>query len=166
MHICVKHRYNSHSYRRNINMAQGIQRHKHWSKSLTRDTLTSYKEGLAVKNFDCCEKYVVLQRHEKSWTVISKKVIQDIMHDSDTSGENSEISRYHRLRNVAIDCEGFMACTCPYGYNYLAPCRHIMAVLSTSENVVCSLFHIQWWEVFNYYFLTDFGKDNVKQKCV
>jgi hypothetical protein len=151
-----------HSHKCNVNMANGIQRHKHWSKSLTRDTLMSYKEGLAVKNFDSCDKYVVLRKDEKLWKVVTKMAIDDVTTDGKTlEGEKSPITRYHRVRNVSIDSEGFMACTCPYGYNYLAPCRHVMAVLGTSDNVVPSLFHIRWWEVFNYYFLTDFGKENV-----
>lgn len=61
-----------------------------------------------------------------------------------------------------------MKCTCSYSYQYLSPCRHMMAVLDQSENVLPDLFHIRWWDVFNYYYLTEFGQSTVPQlhKCI
>jgi hypothetical protein len=39
----------------------------------------------------------------------------------------------------------------------------MMVVMDQSQHVVPELFHIRWWDVFNYYYLTDFGRTNVPQ---
>jgi len=36
-----------------------------------------------------------------------------------------------------------------------------MTVLESDEYIVPDLFHIRWWEVFNYYYLTKFGIENL-----
>jgi hypothetical protein len=120
-----------HSHKRNVEMAQGIHRHKHWSRSLTRDALTTYQECLAVKNFDSRKNYVIVQKSEYSWWVMSKAAIDDLSGvNVYTNKVTSPIPHYYCIRTVAIDCHGFLSCTCCYSYHYLSPCRHMMAVLN------------------------------------
>jgi len=136
---------NHHSHKRNVQMAHDIHRTKHWSASLTKDTLTRYQEGIAVQNFDCHDGYFVVQKSEACWLVIKKAAtIADlVMHHNNDRNNLNAVTRYHRLRRVTIDVDGFMSCTCPYSYNYLAPCCHdMMAVLHKSESIVPELFHI------------------------
>jgi hypothetical protein len=51
-----------HSHKRNMQLANGIHRHKNWSSSLTKDILTTYQEGLAVKNYDSRDNYWAVQQ--------------------------------------------------------------------------------------------------------
>jgi hypothetical protein len=157
-----------HSRKRNIEMAQGIHRNKNWSRSLTKDTLTTYQEGLAVKTFDSREKYIAIKKSNRTWLVAPQAAIDSFSTKNDQrKNEQQEgkylITQYYRVRKVSIDCDGFMSCTCSYTYNYLAPCRHMMAVFQTSDYVVPSLYHLRWWEIFNYYYLTDFGKNQLPE---
>jgi hypothetical protein len=151
----------TYSHRRNQQLASGIHRNKSWSSSLTRDTLTKYQEGLAVKNYDIRDTYWVIQQSEKLWYVANKSAINHLLNFNEHGGPIHLVCQYYHIRKVQIDQDGFMNCSCPYCYQYLAPCRHIMAVLDHTDAVVPELFHLRWWQVFHYYYLTEFGKSVV-----
>jgi hypothetical protein len=152
-----------HEHKRNTEAALGIRRFKHWSASYTKEVLTSYMEGLAVKNFDGRDRYYCVRVSTTSWLVVSKIAIDSFRSDSEPAVNRAYtlVPEYLRVRKVQIDMEGFMTCTCSYCYHYLVPCRHMMVVLDKSENVKPNLFHIRWWEVFNYYYLSEYGKQAV-----
>ena len=44
---------------------------------------------------------------------------------------------------------------------YMAPCRHFMAVIKDPIHLTTDLFHIRWWKHYNYYFASDMGTDIV-----
>jgi hypothetical protein len=155
-----------HSHRRSISSAQGIHRHQHWSCSLTKNFLTSYQEGLASKNFDSRDSYVSIKAGSSNcWYVTSKRSIRDFHDDNndDTEVKEQVIPSFYRVRTVHISSDGFITCTCPYTYQHLAPCRHIMVVLNDSIHLLPQLFHIRWWESFNCFYLTEFGSGMVPQ---
>ena len=149
-----------HNHNRNTILARSIVTYKHWSASETKETLTPYMEGLGVKNFDSRDNYYCIKDGEHSWLVVRKAAVDYLLPtDSELSNRQSVnvVPHYLHVRKVRVDGEGFMSCTCSYCYNYLAPCRHMMVVLKDTDNVRPDLFHIRWWEVFNYFYLTDFG---------
>jgi hypothetical protein len=153
-----------HSHKRNMQLANGIHRHKNWSSSLTKDILTTYQEGLAVKNYDSRDNYWAVQQSDNSWYVVNKVAITNLLNENVYRDLRQYlVCRYLRVRKVHIDQNGFMTCSCPYSYQYLAPCKHMMVVLESTEAVVPELFHLRWWQVFNYYYLTDFGKSNLPE---
>jgi hypothetical protein len=145
------------SQRRNVEMARNIARFKHWSSSNTKQTLTGYHEGLAVKYFDSTEHYVSVCCDATQWLVYRKGILDEC---GETPIEN-HIPTYERIRQVTLDADGFMKCTCSHMFRYLSPCVHAMTVLESDEYIVPDLFHIRWWEVFNYYYLTKFGIENL-----
>jgi len=152
--------------KRAADRAHSLRRYKHWSASKTRDTLTSYQEGLTVKRMDNCEHYIVVHSPDndnKKWYVYNKAMFVSLMNGTSAEHTNPHVPGYHRIRRVSVDAQGFMSCSCAYTFNYMAPCVHLLAVLGEQDRVVPSLFHIRWWEVFNYYFLTDFGKQTLPE---
>jgi hypothetical protein len=152
---------NVHSHKRNMEFAKSLHCHNQWSCSLTKDTLTTYMEGLAVKNYDMRDTYVMAQYSENCWLVLHKTSFDNITIGNNQTQSQSIVTEFHRVRKVCISPEGYMSCTCPYSYQYLAPCRHMMVVLGSNEKVTCHLFHLRWWKAFNYYYLTDFGQSLV-----
>ena len=67
--------------------------------------------------------------------------------------------RYEHLRTVTVDADGYMSCTCGHVNQYMAPCIHIMAILDDQRYITADLFHLRWWKVYNYYFLTEHGRN-------
>ncbi len=67
-----------------------------------------------------------------------------------------------RVWKVRIVHGKFITCSCGYCQRLLAPCPHVMAVLSTSEFILPSLFHVRWFKHFNYYFGDEFGSETMK----
>ena len=61
-------------------------------------------------------------------------------------------TKFDRVHTVKLDKDQFMICSCGYMKQYLAPCRHFMAVLDDRKYLTPDLFHIRWWKHFNYYF--------------
>jgi len=110
-------------------------------------------EGVAINFFDLRGKYYFCYVGYRTWYFTSKRTIDDYLSEvrSPTVGLKNVHTQFDRVHIVTVDIEGFMNCTCGYVHQYLAPCRHLMAVLDNIEYLVPSLFHIRWWKHFNYY---------------
>jgi len=82
--------------------------------------------------------------------------------------EISPITRFDRIRVIDLSNDGFINCSCGEVNQYMWPCRHIIAFLlkyhPTSINEY--LFHMRYWNIFNYYFLSSFGKDMIGNKSI
>ena len=116
-----------------------------WSDSKTKDSLTTYAEGLACRNFDLRVNYHHRCTGELTWDVMFKNDQVDYECNPCTP------LKFVRVRVVTIDGEGFMSCSCGYVQQMLMPCRHIAAVLKDKENYLPSLFHVRWNKIYNYY---------------
>ena len=147
----------NHSQKCNIEMARHLERKKHWSASNTKDALTSYSEGIAVRNFDIRSVYCTVCTSQTSWFVFDK----DLLEELSVEYNESPVSKYSRVRTVTIDQDGYMNCSCGLICQYLWLCPHAMAVLGDDTFILPDLFHIRWWEVYNYFFLTEHGKSNL-----
>ncbi len=95
----------------------------------------------------------VIYMGNKEWLCYRKSIL-----DEDSEKLMSSHPKYEHLRTVTIDCDGYMSCTCGHVHQYMAPCIHIMAILDNKKFVTPALFHLRWWKVYNYYFLTDHGR--------
>ena len=60
--------------KRNITISQDITRTITWSRSLTSSFLTSYMEGVSIKNFDMKSKYAVVYANHGVWHVMRKEI--------------------------------------------------------------------------------------------
>jgi hypothetical protein len=103
--------------KRNIEIAQGIHRSKTWSSSVTKDTLTAYMEGLAVKNFDSRLDYYCVEASNRCWFIVNKNTIAELNGQPMIQNSNDVIPQYHHLRTVRLHDDGFMSCTCSYSFN-------------------------------------------------
>ena len=133
-------------------MANNMNKKKLWSDSLTRDSLTTYAEGLACDNFDRGKTYHIRRIDQNSWYVL-KHCAGKSKFDSRESGA----LLYDRVRHVGIDSDGFMSCSCGKVQMYLMPCQHICAIIAEKKYYVPSMFHIRWHKMFNYYHGNSFG---------
>ena len=154
--------------RKNVNMARNMNKSAEWTRSLTSDYLTQYMEGLAAKNFDLRKIYGVCYIGDREWWVMRLQIMTNLNSNEKSSSETQNAHQYQfdRVYTVNADVEDFITCSCGYVHNYMAPCRHVMAVLGDVKYIVPSLFHIRWWKQFNYYFGTQFGISLVKEMHV
>ena len=106
-------------------MANNMNKNKLWSDSLTRDSLTTYAEGLACDNFERGKKCHIRRNDQNSWLVL-KDCAGTLKVDSRESGT----LLYDRVRHVVIDSDGFMSCSCGKVQMYLMPYQHICAIIS------------------------------------
>lgn len=129
-----------------------MNKNKLWSDSLTKDSLTTYAEGLACNNFERGKTYHIRRNDESSWWVL-----KNCAGTCTFSSRESETLLYDRVRQVVIDSEGFMSCSCGKVQMYLMPCQHICAIISEKKYYVPSMFHIRWHKMYNYYHGNNFG---------
>ena len=141
-------------------MATNINKENLWSKSLTKNVLTTYAEGLACKNFDQRVMYNVRRYSSYVWLVLKKESGL-----KPPSLDQSQKLYYDRVRHVTIDAELNMSCDCGYIQRYLMPCPHMCAVIDQPEHLVPSMYHIKWHKVFNYYHATSFGPTIATKVC-
>ena len=152
------------TFESNISMASQINETVHYTRSNTSDYLTRYMHGLCIKNFDNRIHFHVCYRGANEWYVMEKKLLQEMLESSKsgvdtaptTDDERPRYTRFVRVRKVRVVNNKFMTCSCGYVQRYLAPCHHIMAVLSEKEYIIPSLFHLRWFKHFNYYFGDEF----------
>ena len=57
-------------------MVNNMNKNKLWSDSLTKNTLTTYAEGLVCNNLDERTLYNVLRNDENIWWVLNKQQVQ------------------------------------------------------------------------------------------
>lgn len=133
-------------------MANNMNKNKLWSDSLTRDSLTTYAEGLACDNFERGKTYNIRRNDQYSWYVL-----KDCAGTSQFDSRESGTLLYDRVRHVVIDSDGFMSCSCGKVQMYLMPCQHICAIISQKKYYVPSMFHIRWHKMYNYYHGNSFG---------
>ena len=163
------------SFKSNIKMAAQMNETTHHSRSLTNDYLTRYMEGLAIKNFDERINYVTSYIGNYEWHVMDKDMADFVIEDSKShsnpnnkrkkvmSMDNCHYTKFIRVRKVRVVSDKFITCSCGYVQRYLAPCRHVMAVLQKREFVIPSLFHIRWFKQFHYYFGNDICPEEMKE---
>ena len=150
------------SKRRKIKMATELNRTMLWTRSKTKNFLTEYMEGVTVKNFDQRLHYVVCYNGNNVWWVMNKRIIDNVGNDGKCPSEQGH-SKFDRVYVVTADHDGFLVCSCGYIYQYMAPCRHFMAVIDDEKFLLPSLFHIRWWKQYNYYFASDVGSLKVNK---
>ena len=133
-------------------MANNMNKNKLWSDSLTKNSRSTYAEGLACNNFDKRTLYNIWRNDENTWWVL-KKVAGTM---ACASYDSCKIL-YDRVRIVCIDSEGFMSCSCGKVQMYLMPCEHLCAIIEKKNLYVPSMFHIRWHKLFNYYHGNNYG---------
>ena len=105
-----------------------MNKNKLWSDSLTKDSLTTYAEGLACDNFEWGKTYHIRRNDESSWWVL-----KDCAGTLPVASRESETLLYDRVRQVVIDSDGFMSCSFGKVQMYLMPCQHICAIISQKK---------------------------------
>ena len=105
-------------------MATCMNTHSLWSNSNTKDILVPYAEGLACDNFDKKQFYNVHRTQPFTWLVLNKEA-GTIAPEFD----NPSKIKFDRVRNVIIDADQFMTCSCGYIQRFLLTCCHVCAVL-------------------------------------
>ena len=136
--------------KKSIASAKKINSTGNWTKSLTKDYLTEYAEGIACDNFDRRLKYVKKRIDDNTWLVCYSKFLT-----FDKEYDDSYLSKptkFVRLREVSLSQDNFMSCTCNYPKRWLMPCVHICTVIDSCELYTADLFHLRWWKHFNYMF--------------
>ena len=63
---------------------------------------------------------------------------------------SQSFTKFQRIREVTIDEENVMSCSCNYHKRWLMPCVHICCVLEKTEYYTSELFHLRWWKHFQY----------------
>ena len=115
-----------------------------WSRSNTKDFLTSFAEGISCKTYDKHEEYVVRVVSLGRWMVLKKDSLE-------LSTNISSIPSFIHVRKVVLT-DGFLNCSCNRPSQWLLPCVHIGAVLySLNKMFTPSMFNIRWWKISDYF---------------
>ena len=77
------------------------------------------------------------------------------------SSDESPVAYFDRVYEINFDENNFFTCSCGYVHQYMAPYKHVMAVLSEEENIRPTLFHYRYWKAFHYFYLKDFGECSI-----
>ena len=151
--------------RDNVKLARNVHSSKLWSKLPSMFHLSDYIEGLVCNMADTSD-YEVIYRGNLTWLVYHSSILH--FHTGEvkqSSDEDSQVVKYDRVRTVTVDGSGYMTCDCGGVDDFLAPCRHCIAVLlgpsRDISNISPLMFAPRYWELLNYYFMTDFGKELV-----
>ena len=146
------------SMKEDVSSAQRINYTMTWSKSLTKDYLTDYAEGLSCSNFDRRVDYLKRYIGGHVWLVCHKHLF-DEKYSSDNNSPHNKVTRFVRVRIVAI-VNGFMTCSCCYDKRMLMPCVHICCVIDEISMYTPDLFHIRWWKHFYFLYKTKVSERN------
>jgi hypothetical protein len=147
------------SIKRKLERAKNINTKKLWSISNTSSYLTKYAEGLMCDIYDRRALYTNVQISSHKWLVVHKNSLDESRNNLWNTNHNHCEIKFTRLRQVSVDLEGFMTCSCEFPSRWLLPCSHICNVLNSNEYLVPELVHIRWWKHFNYLY-----KNNCAQK--
>jgi len=116
-----------------------------YSRSPTAEILTSYAEGIHLKNHDCHDEYTVHSTEPLVWLV---------MRSSDLScGTASDfVPKFVKPRIVRLR-GNHMVCSCLEYSRRQHPCRHMTAVFASYKMLMQPHhFHLRWWSSFGYFF--------------
>ena len=141
-----------------IRSAKKINSKNIWTKSLTSEVLTDYAEGLAYSTFDSRTYYTKKYVGDHKWLVCSNHLFADNYSEQLKNNANSP-TKFMRIREVTIDNNLFMNCSCGYHNRWMMPCRHMACVLDDPKYYVAELFHIRWWK--HYHFLMKSNKKDI-----
>lgn len=137
-----------------LNAAKTINSSKTWTKSLTKEYLTDYAEGLACSNFDNRCFYTKRRISSLEWLVCSSHIFDE--HDSKQNKSNNfKHTSFQRVRSVTIDSDNYMSCSCGYHMRWLMPCVHMCRVLDDMMYYTPDLFHIRWWKHYHFIYKRD-----------
>ena len=148
--------------RDNITLARNVITSKLWTKLPTSKCLCDYIEGLICDMVDTSD-YEVVYVGNKTWLVFHSSIMRHHRREifQNPSGDSQTIA-FDRCRIVSIDDDGYMKCNCGNVDDFLAPCSHCIAVLlgptKNVNNISPIMFAPRYWELLNYYFMTDFGE--------
>jgi hypothetical protein len=108
--------------------------------------LTSFAEGVHIKNYDCHRFFSVQSLGNLEWLVIRKT-------DLVCGPTEDAATQFVRPRTVQIR-GSTMICSCLEYIRRQHPCRHMAAVFQCYDNLHFQPhhFHIRWWNVFGYYY--------------
>jgi hypothetical protein len=83
---------------------------------------------IAAKHFDGGNGYYVRQVHQsKFWCL--RRNIHDDQYEDNLSVEKSPVAYFDRGYEIILHESNFLTCSCGYVHQYMAPCKHVMAVL-------------------------------------
>ena len=132
-----------------ISSAKQLNLSKTWTTSYTKQYLTDYAEGIACSNFDRRTSYIKRRIDKNQWLVTSK-VICSTTYDSLIQNNSEKATKFIHVREVTMNSNMFMNCSCHYPLRWLMPCVHICCVIDEKHYYTPDLFHLRWWKHFNY----------------
>ena len=108
--------------------------------------LTSFAEGVHIKNYDCHRFFSVQSLGNLEWLVLRKT-------DLVCGQRDDAVPQFVKPRTVQVR-GSTMICSCLEYIRRQHPCRHMAAVFQCYGNLHLQPhhFHIRWWNVFGYYF--------------
>ena len=138
-------------------MAYLINKENLWSESLTKDILTVYDVGIVCNNFDKKEFYNVM-RSATDTSYVLKKSVGEV-------GEPTSINQlfFDEVSMISIH-DGYISCSFGGVPRYLMSYRHVCAVITKREYYEPGMFHIRWYNIYNYYHGTDYGASTKKMQ--
>ena len=144
-----------------IKSAKSVNSKKIWSKSLTKDFLTDYAEGLACSNFDRKKFYVNRRVSTNKWYVCQSSIIDDDNELEDDT-EPPIVTNFKRIRVVTIDNANVMKCSCCYYNIWLMPSVHMCSIINDFNYYTPELFHIRWWKHYHFFYKRETDSNNNK----
>ena len=148
-------------HKKKLKSAKKINSTKTWSISLTSDFLTDYAEGLAIANFDRRKEYTKIRLSKQTWHVVHSSLFKNDYPCSFSKRTNAT-TKFVRVREVTVNNDNFMNCTCGYVHRWLMPCVHICSVLEHHDYYTPSLFHLRWWKMFHYLYKSKSNSNKIK----
>ena len=147
--------------KQNANVAKSLNSSQRYIRfTALNEVIEKYMLDIAAKNFDGGKRYYVRQVHQSKFWCLRKNIHDDQFKDS-LSKEESPVAYFDRVYEINFHDNNFLTCSCGYVHQYMAPCKHVMAVLSEDENIRATLFHYRYWKAFHYYYLKDFGECSI-----
>ena len=128
--------------------------------SALEGVIDKYMLEIAAKNFDGGNGYYVRKRAQSEFWCMRRNIHDDQGEGSKLS-DKSPVSYFDRVYEIKIHQTNFLTCSCGYVHQYMAPCKHVMAVLTAEKNIRPTLFHYRYWKAFHYYYLRDFGDSTI-----
>ena len=147
--------------KQNQNVAKSLNSSQRYIQfSALDDVIEKYMLDIAAKNYDGGIGYYVRQVNKsKFWCL--RRNIHDDQYEDNLSIDKSPVAYFDRVYEIILHESKFLTCSCGYVHQYMAPCMHVMAVLSDEENIRPTLFHYRYWKAFHYFYLKDFGESSI-----
>ena len=122
-----------------------------WSRSPTAGRITPHAETLVMEEYLMSGEYHIHQVDEVTWWVLRKV--------GATVEDGVSVPRFKRVRELKLDNDGFLMCSCCYYERNGTPCRHQIAVNGLPEP---SDVAVRWHRTYSYYYAREGYEDVTK----